>query len=87
MIDTDVFIEKHDKVQQSSTDDQTCRCEKVIAALMFWSDAYTPGYLWHSKSVANLHAIWQYLKIYLLPTKFWCNKAPHLHPPFLQLSP
>jgi len=39
MMDSDVFIDKHDNVQRAPTDDLTCKCEKVVAALMFWSDA------------------------------------------------
>ena len=36
---SDVLVDKHDKVQRAPTDDPTCKREKVIAALMFWSDA------------------------------------------------
>jgi hypothetical protein len=36
--DSDVFLEEHDKVQCARTNDP-CEREKVIAALMFWSDA------------------------------------------------
>jgi hypothetical protein len=36
--DSDVFIDKHDKVQRAPTDDPACKREKVITALMFWSD-------------------------------------------------
>jgi hypothetical protein len=39
MTDSDVFINEHDKVQRAPTDDPACKREKVIAALMFWSDA------------------------------------------------
>ena len=39
MYDSDVFLEEHDKVQWAPTDDLTCKREKVVAALMFWSDA------------------------------------------------
>lgn len=39
MTDSDVFIDEHDKVQRAPTDDPACKREKVIAALMFWSDA------------------------------------------------
>jgi hypothetical protein len=39
MYDSDVFLDEHDKVQCTPTDDPTCKREKVIAALMFWSDA------------------------------------------------
>jgi Plavaka transposase len=36
----DVFVDEHDKVQQAAeTDDPTCKQEKVVAAIMFWSDA------------------------------------------------
>ena len=36
---SDVLLDKHDKVQCAPTDDPTCKRKKVIAALMFWSDA------------------------------------------------
>jgi len=36
---SDVFLDKHNKVQRAPTGDPTCKREKVIAALMFWSDA------------------------------------------------
>jgi hypothetical protein len=39
MYDSDVFLEEHDKVQRAPSDDPTCKREKVVAALMFWSDA------------------------------------------------
>jgi hypothetical protein len=39
MYDSDVFLDEHDKVQRAPTDDSMCKREKVIAALMFWSDA------------------------------------------------
>jgi Plavaka transposase len=39
MYDSDVFLDEHDKVQRAPTDDPTCKRERVIAALMFWSDA------------------------------------------------
>jgi len=35
---SDVLLDKHDKVQHAPTDDPTCKHKKVIAALMFWSD-------------------------------------------------
>lgn len=35
---SDVFLDKHNKVQCAPTDDPTCKCEKVVAGLMFWSD-------------------------------------------------
>jgi len=38
MYDSDVFLDEHNKVQQSPTDDAICKREKVVAALMFWSD-------------------------------------------------
>jgi len=38
MYDSDVFLDEHDKVQRSPTDDAMCKREKVVAALMFWSD-------------------------------------------------
>ena len=37
--DLNVFWEEHNKVQRAPTDDLTCKREKVIAVLMFWSDA------------------------------------------------
>jgi len=36
---SDVFLDEHDKVQRAPTDDPTCKREKLVAALMFWSDA------------------------------------------------
>ena len=39
MYDSNVLWEEHNKVQCTPTDDLTCKREKVIAALMFWSDA------------------------------------------------
>jgi Plavaka transposase len=35
----DIFYDEHDKVQHALIDNQTCKREKVIAALIFWSDA------------------------------------------------
>jgi len=35
MTDSDVFINEHDKMQCTSTDDPACKYEKVITALMF----------------------------------------------------
>ena len=37
--DSDMLLDEHDKVQRAPTDDPTCKREKVVAALMFWSDA------------------------------------------------
>ena len=37
--DLDAFLDEHDKVQRAPTGDPTCKREKVVAALMFWSDA------------------------------------------------
>ena len=39
MYDSDVFLDEHDKVQRAPTDEPNCKREKVVAALMFWSDA------------------------------------------------
>ena len=41
MYDSDVFIEEHDRVQRATLppDDPDCKREKVIAAIMFWSDS------------------------------------------------
>jgi len=39
LYDSDVFIQEHDKVQRAPTDDESCKREKAVAALMFWSDA------------------------------------------------
>jgi hypothetical protein len=36
---SDAFLDEHDKVQRAPTDDPTCKREKLVAALMFWSDA------------------------------------------------
>ena len=37
--DSDAFLDEHDKVQHAPTSDPTCKHEKVVAVLMFWSDA------------------------------------------------
>jgi len=37
--DSDVLWDEHNKVQRAVTDDPMCKWEKVVAALMFWSDA------------------------------------------------
>ena len=34
-----MFLDEHDKVQRAATGNPTCKREKVIAALMLWSDA------------------------------------------------
>jgi hypothetical protein len=39
LYDSDVFYDEHDKVQRALSDDPTCKREKVVTALMFWSDA------------------------------------------------
>lgn len=39
MYDSDAFLEEHDRVQRAPTDHPSCKREKVVAALMFWSDA------------------------------------------------
>jgi hypothetical protein len=39
MYDSDILWDEHNKVQRAPTDDLTCKREKVVAALMFWSDA------------------------------------------------
>jgi len=39
LYDSDVFYDEHDKVQCALSDDPTCKREKVVMALMFWSDA------------------------------------------------
>jgi hypothetical protein len=39
LYDSDIFYNEHDKVQRAPSDDETCKREKVVAALMFWSDA------------------------------------------------
>lgn len=39
MYNSDVFLDEHDRVQRAPTDDPSCKREKVIAGLMFWSDA------------------------------------------------
>ena len=42
LYNSDEFINEHKQVQNRSPpppDDPTCKLEKVIAALMFWSDA------------------------------------------------
>ncbi|KAI0247484.1 hypothetical protein BJV78DRAFT_1276905 [Lactifluus subvellereus] len=39
MYNTDALVDEHDKVQRAPTNDLNCKREKVVAALMFWSDA------------------------------------------------
>ena len=39
MYNSDVFLDEHDRVQRAPTDNPSCKREKVIAGLMFWSDA------------------------------------------------
>jgi hypothetical protein len=39
LYDSDIFYDKHDNVQCALSDDLTCKREKVVTALMFWSDA------------------------------------------------
>ena len=34
-----MFLDEHDKIQRAPTDEPNCKREKVVAALMFWSDA------------------------------------------------
>ncbi|KAJ3985139.1 hypothetical protein F5890DRAFT_1573070 [Lentinula detonsa] len=36
---SDMFLKEHDSIQRAPTDDRSCKREKVVAALMFWSDA------------------------------------------------
>jgi Plavaka transposase len=40
MYDSDAFIEEHDRVQHATLppDDPDCKREKVVTAMMFWSD-------------------------------------------------
>ncbi|KAJ3821654.1 hypothetical protein F5880DRAFT_1485705 [Lentinula raphanica] len=39
LYNSDVFIEEHKKLRYAPTDDPDCKREKVVAALMCWSDA------------------------------------------------
>lgn len=39
MYDSDAFLDEHDRVQHAPIDDPSCKRERVVAALMFWSDA------------------------------------------------
>ncbi|KAJ3710013.1 hypothetical protein C8R42DRAFT_541509, partial [Lentinula raphanica] len=39
LYNSDAFLREHALVQQAPTDDPGCTCEKVVAALMCWSDA------------------------------------------------
>ncbi|KAE9401420.1 hypothetical protein BT96DRAFT_956576 [Gymnopus androsaceus JB14] len=39
LYNSDAFIKEHDHVQWAPTDDKDCKREKVVAALMCWSDA------------------------------------------------
>ena len=36
---SDVFLDEHDRAQCVPTDNPSCKWEKVVAGLMFWSDA------------------------------------------------
>ncbi|KAF8806327.1 hypothetical protein BYT27DRAFT_7224612 [Phlegmacium glaucopus] len=71
--DSDAFIEEHDKIQRSApTDDPDCKLEKVVAAIMFWSDSthlanFGTAKLWPPHSGAyiidnvmkGVHASWK----------------------------
>ncbi|KAJ3741036.1 hypothetical protein DFH05DRAFT_1528856 [Lentinula detonsa] len=39
LYDSDAFLKAHDDIQLAPTDDKHCKREKVVAALMCWSDA------------------------------------------------
>jgi hypothetical protein len=39
MYNSDAFLDKHDRVQRAPTDNPSCKREKVVVAIMFWSDA------------------------------------------------
>ncbi|KAJ3765444.1 hypothetical protein FB446DRAFT_831487 [Lentinula raphanica] len=39
LYNSDAFLREHDRVQRAPTDDPECKAEKVVAALMCWSDA------------------------------------------------
>ncbi|KAJ3991165.1 hypothetical protein F5050DRAFT_1802211 [Lentinula boryana] len=39
LYDSDAFLQAHDDIQLAPTDDEHCKREKVVAALMCWSDA------------------------------------------------
>ena len=40
LYDSEAFIEEHDKIRRSApTDEPDCKCEKAVAAIMFWSDS------------------------------------------------
>ena len=39
MYDLDTFLDEHDKVQHAPIDNLSCKREKIVVALMFWSDA------------------------------------------------
>jgi hypothetical protein len=39
MYNSDAILDEHDKVQRVPTDNSSCKREKVVAAIMFWSDA------------------------------------------------
>ncbi|KAJ3905176.1 hypothetical protein F5879DRAFT_900027 [Lentinula edodes] len=39
LYNSDVFIEEHKNLRRAPTDDKDCKREKVVAALMCWSDA------------------------------------------------
>jgi hypothetical protein len=38
MYNSDVFLDERDRVQRAPTNDPSCKQEKVVAGLMFWSD-------------------------------------------------
>jgi hypothetical protein len=38
MYNSDVFLDEHDRVQCAPTDNPSCKREKVVTAIMFWSD-------------------------------------------------
>ncbi|KAJ3750342.1 hypothetical protein DFH05DRAFT_1388622, partial [Lentinula detonsa] len=39
LYNTDIFLKEHSSIQHAPTDDRNCKREKIVAALMCWSDA------------------------------------------------
>ena len=39
LYNSDIFYDEHDNIQHALSNNQTCKREKVVAALMFWLDA------------------------------------------------
>ncbi|KAJ3859264.1 hypothetical protein EV359DRAFT_68307 [Lentinula novae-zelandiae] len=57
LYNSDVFLEEHKNLHHAPTDDKDCKREKVVAALMCWSDATQLANFGTAK-LAHLHALW-----------------------------